>query len=440
MSIAQQLYEGVEIEGAGQTALVSYIRTDSVRISEEAVAAAKDLIKERFGSEYCASHKRQYKNKNSAQDAHEAIRPTHFDLDPRAIRSSLSNDQYKLYQLIWDRFLATQMTACKLDTVTCQASCNNRIFRATGETVTFKGFLVLDDDIAEDTNKIDDQDGKAAIPPLEDGMSLELLDLKSLQKFTTPPPHYTEATLIKALEEYGIGRPSTYAPTISTILDRKYIEKNGRLLQITDLGKIVTNMLSENFSEIVDLSFTADMETKLDEVEEGKEEWEHVLDAFYPEFNTQIKAAQESIDKITFEPEKTGETCPQCGSELVYKEGRYGKFIACSNFPECNYTKNIVVYAKGKCPKCGSGLLVHKSKKYRNKSFYTCDKLGADPDCDFISWDLPIDDKFCPECGSYMVLKHFGKKAYPRCSNKDCPSNVRKGRKSSDSKKNEDEE
>ena len=438
MSIAQQLYEGVEIEGQGQTALVSYIRTDSVRISEEAVAAAKALIKERFGDEYCAPFKRQYKNKNSAQDAHEAIRPTHFDLDPRNIKSSLTNDQYKLYQLIWDRFLATQMTACKLDTVTCQASCNNRVFRATGETVTFKGFLVLYDDIAEDT-KVEDADTKATIPPLEDGMKLELLDLKSLQKFTTPPPHYTEATLIKALEEYGIGRPSTYAPTISTILDRKYIEKNGRLLQITDLGKIVTNMLSENFSEIVDLSFTAEMENKLDEVEEGKEEWEHVLEKFYPEFNTQIKAAQESIDKITFEPEKTGEVCPQCGGELVYKEGRYGKFVACSNFPECNYTKNIVVYAKGTCPKCGSGLLVHKSKKYRNKSFYTCDKQGADPNCDFISWDLPIDGKVCPECGSFMVLKHFGRKSYPRCSNKDCITNVKKPR-AAKSKKTEDEE
>ena len=438
MSIAQQLYEGVEIEGQGQTALVSYIRTDSVRISEEAVTAAKALIKERFGDEYCAPFKRQYKNKNSAQDAHEAIRPTHFDLDPRNIKSSLTNDQYKLYQLIWDRFLATQMTACKLDTVTCQASCNNRVFRATGETVTFKGFLVLYDDIAEDT-KVEDADTKATIPPLEDGMKLELLDLKSLQKFTTPPPHYTEATLIKALEEYGIGRPSTYAPTISTILDRKYIEKNGRLLQITDLGKIVTNMLSENFSEIVDLSFTAEMENKLDEVEEGKEEWEHVLEKFYPEFNTQIKAAQESIDKITFEPEKTGEVCPQCGGELVYKEGRYGKFVACSNFPECNYTKNIVVYAKGTCPKCGSGLLVHKSKKYRNKSFYTCDKQGADPNCDFISWDLPIDGKVCPECGSFMVLKHFGRKSYPRCSNKDCVTNVKKPR-AAKSKKTEDEE
>ncbi|WP_034442673.1 type I DNA topoisomerase [Butyrivibrio sp. AE2032] len=441
MSIAQQLYEGVEIAGAGQTALVSYIRTDSVRISEEAVEAAKKIIKERFGSEYCTSFKRQYKNKNSAQDAHEAIRPTHFDLDPRAIRSSLTTDQYKLYQLIWDRFLATQMASCKLDTVTCQASCNGRVFRASGETVTFKGFLVLYDDVAEDQNKTDDQDGKASIPPLEDGMKLELLDIKSLQKFTTPPPHYTEATLIKALEEYGIGRPSTYAPTISTILERKYIEKDGRLLLITDLGKIVTNMLSENFSEIVDLSFTAEMETKLDEVEEGKEEWEHVLDGFYPGFNSQVKAAQESIDKITFEPEKTGEVCPQCGGELLYKEGRYGKFIACTNFPECNYTQNIVVYAKGTCPRCGSGLLVHRSKKYRNKTFYTCDKKGADPNCDFISWDLPIEGKFCPECGSYMVLKHFGKKAYPRCSNKDCTTNVRKSKKSSSgNKKDNDEE
>ena len=185
---------------------------------------------------------------------------------------------------------------------------------------------------------------------------------------------------------------------------------------------------------------TANTSKRTDEVEEGKEEWEHVLDGFYPGFNTQVKAAQESIDKITFEPEKTGEMCPQCGSELVYREGRYGKFIACSKFPECNYTKNIVVYAKGTCPKCGSGLVVHKSKKYRNKSFYTCDKQGSNPDCDFISWDLPIEGKVCPECGAYMVLKHFGKKAYPRCSNKDCVTNVRRSRKSSEDKKSEDEE
>ena len=428
MSIAQQLYEGVEISGAGQTALVSYIRTDSVRISEEAVAACKDLIKKRFGNEYCSSYKREYKNKNSAQDAHEAIRPTHFDMDPESIRSSLTNDQYKLYSLIWDRFLATQMASAKLDTVNVQASCNGRIFRAAGETVIFKGFLILYADVAEDVQKTDESESKAKIPQLEDGMKLEVLDFNASQKFTTPPPHYTEATLIKAMEDNGIGRPSTYAPTITTILERNYIEKNGRMLLITDLGKIVTNLLSENFSEIVDVSFTAGMEDRLDKVEEGNDDWVKVLEDFYPEFDSQVKAAKDSIEKVTFEPEKTGETCPLCGGELLFKEGRYGKFIACENFPECKYTKNIEVQAKGKCPLCGSGLLSHRSKKYKGKVFYTCDKKGADPECNFISWNLPIEGKLCPECGSYMVLKYFGKKVYPKCANKDCPTNARKGK------------
>ena len=428
MSIAQQLYEGVEISGAGQTALVSYIRTDSVRISEEAVAAAKDLIKKRFGEEYCSKYKREYKNKNSAQDAHEAIRPTHFDMDPETIRSSLTNDQYKLYSLIWDRFLATQMASAKLDTVNVQASCNGRIFRAAGETVIFKGYLVLYADIAEDTPKGEESESKAKIPQLEDGMKLEVLDFNASQKFTTPPPHYTEATLIKAMEDNGIGRPSTYAPTITTILDRNYIEKNGRMLLITDLGKIVTNLLSDNFKEIVDVSFTAGMEDRLDKVEEGKEDWEKVLEDFYPEFDSQVKAAKDSIEKVTFEPEKTGETCPLCGAELLFKEGRYGKFIACSNFPECKYTKNIEVAAKGKCPQCGSGLLSHRSKKYKGKVFYTCDKKGSDPNCSFISWDLPLEGRVCSECGSYMVLKHYGKKVYPKCANKDCPTNAKRGK------------
>ena len=428
MSIAQQLYEGVEISGAGQTALVSYIRTDSVRISEEAVAAAKDLIRKRFGDEYCSRYKREYKNKNSAQDAHEAIRPTHFDMDPESIRSSLTNDQYKLYSLIWDRFLATQMASAKLDTVNVQASCNGRIFRAAGETVIFKGYLVLYADIAEDNPKGDENEAKAKIPPLEDGMKLEVLDFNASQKFTTPPPHYTEATLIKAMEDNGIGRPSTYAPTITTILDRNYIEKSGRMLLITDLGKIVTNLLSDNFSEIVDVSFTAGMEDRLDKVEEGSEEWDKVLADFYPEFDSQVKAAKDSIEKVTFEPEKTGETCPLCGGDLLFKEGRYGKFIACEKFPECKYTKNIEVAAKGKCPICGSGLLSHRSKKYKGKVFYTCDKKGSDPNCSFISWDLPIDGKVCPECGSYMVLKHYGKKVYPKCANKDCPTNAKRGK------------
>ena len=436
MSVAQQLYEGIDIKGAGQTALVSYIRTDSVRISDEAYEAAKELIIARFGKEYLSSHRRKYKNKNSAQDAHEAIRPTHFDMDPASIRASLTSDQFKLYSLIWDRFLATQMAAAKLDTLTVEAACGEHVFRTSGETVTFMGFLALYADVAEDKKDDDEENSKAKLPALEEGTELKNLDVSGIQKFTTPPQHYTEATLIKALEEYGIGRPSTYAPTISTILERQYIEKDGRSLLITELGKLVTNMLSENFSEIVDVRFTADMESSLDKVEEGSVKWEKVLSDFYPEFASQVKSAQESIEKVEIVPEKTGETCPKCGSELVYKEGRYGKFIACTQFPSCDFTKNIEVQAKGKCPQCGSGLLAHRSKKYRGKLFYTCDKKGSNPDCDFISWNLPIEGKSCPECGSFMVLKHYGKKAYPKCSNKNCPSNARK-KKSSGSDKDE---
>ena len=436
MSVAQQLYEGIDIKGAGQTALVSYIRTDSVRISDEAYEAAKKLIVDCFGKEYLSGYRRKYKNKNSAQDAHEAIRPTHFDMDPASIRASLTSDQFKLYSLIWDRFLATQMAPAKLDTLSVEASCGEHVFRTSGETITFKGFLVLYADVAEDKKDDDEENSKARLPALEEGIELKNLDVSGIQKFTTPPQHFTEATLIKALEEYGIGRPSTYAPTISTILDRQYIEKEGRSLLITELGKLVTNMLSENFSEIVDVSFTADMESNLDKVEEGSVKWEKVLSDFYPEFAEQVKSAQNSIEKIEIVPEKTGEKCPKCGSELVYKEGRYGKFVACSNFPQCDFTKNIEIQAKGKCPQCGSGLLAHHSKKYRGKLFYTCDKKGSNPDCDFISWNLPIDGKTCPECGSYMVLKHYGKKAYPKCSNKDCPSNSRK-KKSSGSDKDE---
>ncbi|MBR6880504.1 MAG: type I DNA topoisomerase [Clostridiales bacterium] len=426
MSVAQQLYEGVEIAGQGQTALVSYIRTDSVRISDEAVAASRALIEERFGKEYVCPYKRVYKNKNSAQDAHEAIRPTHFDLDPEAVKASLSAEQYKLYKLIWDRFLSTQMTAASLDTVTVDAVAGGELFRAQGETITFPGFLKAYADLKEDTSK-DEEDEKVALPELNEGDVLKVLKTDAQMKNTLPPPHYTEATLIKAMEDNGIGRPSTYAPTISVILERNYVEKKGKNIHITDLGKVVTEMLEKNFSEIVDVSFTAEMERKLDDIETGSKEWTSVLSDFYPGFHKQIAEAADKIEKVKFEDEKTGEVCPECGKgELVIKEGKFGKFIACSRYPDCKYTKNIEITAKGKCPLCGSGIISLKSRKYKGKSFYTCDKKGSDPECGFISWDLPVDDRKCEECGSYMVWKRFRGKSYPRCSNKDCPTNARK--------------
>lgn len=430
MSVAQQLYEGIEIEGQGQTALISYIRTDSVRISDEAVAASRELIKNRYGEEYVCPFVREYKNRNSAQDAHEAIRPTHFDLDPKSIKESLSSDQFKLYKLIWERFLSTQMSSAKFDTVQLEASVNNRVFRVSGETVTFKGFQAAyaeDEDVNEEAKEKDS--GKVKLPVISEGDILKNLKVKADQKFTSPPSHYTEATLIKALEENGIGRPSTYAPTISNVLDKKYVEKKGKFIYITDLGKITTVMLSDNFKNIVDISFTAKMEENLDEVETGKNDWVRVLSDFYPGFHEQVLKAGKEVEKVKLETKKTGESCPLCGSELIEKEGRYGKFIACSNFPDCRYTKNIEMTVNGKCPICGSGLEAHRSKKYSGKTFYTCDKKGSDPDCGFISWDLPVEGQLCPTCGSYMVWKRFRGKSYPKCANKDCASNQRKKKK-----------
>lgn len=434
MSVAQQLYEGIEIEGQGQVALVSYIRTDSVRISDEALEMARALIQERYGDAYVPRTPRKYANKNSAQDAHEAIRPAHFELAPDAIHSSLTNDQYRLYKLVWDRFLASQMPAAEVDTVSLDIISQGHIFRTQGETVRFSGFLQAYADITEDTSDDDEKNqGKEKLPELTEGQGLSLLQITPEQKFTQPPARYTEATLIKALEEKGIGRPSTYAPTISTIMERNYVEKQGKFLSPTELGTVVSKLLAENFRNIVDVAFTAHMEENLDEIELGKKEWVAVLSDFYPGFHDQILKAQEAVEKVEMKPVKTGEMCPECGNgELVIKEGRYGKFIACSNFPECKYTKNLEVAVKGKCPLCGSGLVSHTSRKFKNRTFYTCDKKGSDPECKFISWDLPVEDSKCEVCGSYMVWKRFRGKAYPKCGNRECSTNQRKLSKSED--------
>lgn len=433
MSVAQQLYEGIEIAGQGQTALVSYIRTDSVRISDEAVSASRQLIEEKYGKNYVCSYVRSFKNKNSAQDAHEAIRPTHFDLSPDSIKSSLSSDQYKLYKLIWDRFLSTQMAAAKINTVTLDAECNNEVFRATGETIVFPGFLAAYADINEDN--ADDKNDSTRLPELTEGLTLKNNKVESEQKFTTPPAHYTEATLIKAMEENGIGRPSTYAPTISTILDRTYVEKEGKAIKITSLGKVVTELLDNNFNEIVDVSFTADMEKQLDDVETGNKNWVAVLSDFYPGFNAKIEAASKELEKVKLEEEKTGEKCPECDNgELVIREGKFGKFIACSCFPECSYSKNIEVAVKGHCPKCGGGLLSRWSKKYKS-TYYVCDKKGSDAECDFFSFGLPVDGKFCPTCNSFMVWRQYRGRKYTKCSNKDCVTNKKKSK--SDDKEEE---
>ncbi len=425
MSVAQQLYEGVEIAGQGQIALVSYIRTDSVRVSDEAMAAARSLIAEKYGEKYLPKAPRKFSNKNSAQDAHEAIRPTHFELNPESIKNSLSLDQYKLYKLIWDRFLSSQMASAEVDTVSLDVRCNSSIFRTQGETIKFQGFLAAYADLNDETTD-DDKNTKAKLPELAENQQLKLIDLTSEQKFTMPPPRFTEATLIKMLEEKGIGRPSTYAPTISTILERNYISKDGKALCPTELGNVVTDLLTDHFTEIVDVSFTADMETKLDQIELGKKDWVKVLSEFYPPFHELILKAGEAVSKVKMAEKQTGEKCPECGNDLVIKEGRYGQFVACSHFPECKYTKNIEVSVKGSCPLCGSGLVSHRSTKYKGRTFYTCDKKGSNADCGFISWDLPIEGQKCDTCGSYMVWKRFRGRAYPKCANANCPKNATK--------------
>lgn len=437
MSLAQQLYEGVDLAGDGATSLVTYIRTDSVRVSSEAVEEARKLIATQYGAEYLPGTPRVHANRNSAQDAHEAIRPAHFDLPPEKVRSSLTSDQYRLYKLVWDRFLASQMAACELETVTADIAAGRQIFRTTGETVLFKGYQVLlDEGVPEPGDspaeaKADEEEAplRERLPALKTGETLELASLKPEQKFTQPPPRYTEATLIKALEEQGIGRPSTYAPILSTLMDRKYVEKEKKFLHPTELGKVVTEILKEHFPDIVDIHFTAEMENRLDTVENGDRPWTEILKEFYPGFHGQVEAVLKTPGRVRIADKPTGETCPACGQgDLVIKEGRFGKFTACSRYPECRFTRNIAQEVQGRCPLCGSGLQARTSKK--GNRFYTCDRKGSAPECPFISWDLPIEGRSCPTCGSFMVLKNYRGRRFAKCGNKDCPSH-RKGEKSS---------
>ncbi|NLA81644.1 MAG: type I DNA topoisomerase [Clostridiaceae bacterium] len=424
MSAAQNLYEGVILGDLGQTSLVSYIRTDSVRVSPEAVAAARDLIESTYGKAYLPAKAPFYRNKSKAQDAHEAIRPSHFDLPPAKVKAYLSNDQYRIYEMIWNRFLASQMEAAVYDKLGVDILAGDNLFRARGETLIFPGWLTLyghREESKEESPADDNEPELVDIPPLVKGDILQLKALVPEQKFTQPPPRYTEASLIREMEELGIGRPSTYAPTISTLFDRLYVEREGRQLKPTELGTTVTGMLEAHFGKIVDTDFTADMESELDEIEAGDRDWVDVLEAFYRPFHEDVIKAMETAEKIVIEDIPTGRTCPLCDKgELVIREGRYGKFIACSTYPECKYTETISEPTKAHCPKCGSP--VRSRKIRRGNLLYFCDKT-KDPDCDFAGFDLPIDGKNCESCGSYMVSKRFRGKYYERCSNKECPTN-----------------
>ncbi len=410
MIVAQQLYEGIAVKGHGTAGLVTYIRTDSVRISAEAQQEARRYIGDKFGAKYLPEEIRNYKNRSASQDAHEAIRPTYVDMEPDAIKESLTNDQYKLYKLIWSRFLSSQMSSAVYDTVAADITAGDLLFKANGSKLRFKGYLAVYTEGRDDET----EDGDITIPELIQDEKLLLKKLEEKQHFTQPPLRYTEATLVKTLEEKGIGRPSTYAPIITTILARGYIEKEKKFLKPTELGIIVNDLMKGNFSDIVDVQFTAQMEKKLDDVEEGTKKWSELMKDFYGPFAASLKEAESKIGHIEIRDEETDIKCEKCGRNMVIKTGRNGKFLACPGFPECRNAKSIRDEAGVSCPECGSMVLFKKTRK--GKRYLGCEK---NPECGFMTWDMPAGEN-CPECGSFLVKKHNGRKVSLKCSNSKC--------------------
>ncbi len=411
MKAAQELYEGIELPELGAVGLITYMRTDSLRISDEAKNAAAAYILDTYGKQYLPASPRNFKSKKNAQDAHEAIRPTMPNLTPDQVKGSLTTDQYKLYKLIWERFIASQMANCQLDTVSVDIAANNCLFRASGFSVKFDGFTKLYEE-AKDTSA--EEDNKE-LPPIAEGDVLKVKQLDGNQHFTQPPSRYTEATLIKTLEENGIGRPSTYAPTITTILYRMYVERDGKQLRPTSLGEVTTQLMKEQFKQIVDVKFTAGMESDLDGVEQGKTDWVESLREFYVDFEKTLKAAESAMDgkRLRVPDEETDEVCEECGKPMVIKIGRFGKFLACTGFPDCHNTKKIVLPTKGFCPICGKKIIQKKSKKGRN--FYGCEGY---PDCNFMTWYTPVEDR-CPKCGN-TLFKKGGKAGKLLCEKPEC--------------------
>lgn len=411
MKAAQELYEGVDVEGVGAVGLITYMRTDSLRISDEAKTAAAGLIKELYGAEYLPETPRNFKSKNNAQDAHEAIRPTDVTLTPEKVKGSLSGDQYKLYRLIWERFMASQMQNAVMDTVSADITAAGCLFKASGYSVKFDGFTKLYEESREGE---DSQSGM--LPKLDKGEKLKPEEVLGHQHFTQPPARYNEASLIKTLEENGIGRPSTYAPTISTILDRHYVEREtGNQLKPTALGEVITELLKDHFNNIVDVKFTAKMESDLDDIENGERNWVDTMRRFYGGFSKTLEKAEQDMEgkRVKVPDEQTDIVCEECGKPMVIKIGPYGKFLGCSGFPDCKFTKKIVVETKGSCPKCGKKMLAKKSKK--GKPFYGCEDYK---NCNFMTWDLPIDEK-CPECGASM-FKKTGRQGMIYCAKEGC--------------------
>ena len=413
MSAAQELYEGVEVGDLGAVGLITYMRTDSLRISAEALTEAADFIRDTYGKEYLPPSQRVYKSKKSAQDAHEAIRPTMVSLTPEQVKSYLSADQYKLYKLIWERFMACQMANALLDAVSVKVDVGDYTFTASGFTVKFDGFTRLYE-VTKDEGE-EDEEKAGALPAMTEGEVLGVHAITPNQHFTQPPPRYTEASLIKVLEENGIGRPSTYAPTITTVISRGYVERDAKALKPTALGEVTTKLMEEQFKNIVDADFTANMEQQLDEVEEGKTDWVKTLSAFYSEFATTLQTAEKNMEgtRVQVPVEETDVVCELCGRNMVIKVGRFGKFLACPGFPECRNTKKIVQETGGLCPICGKKMLAKKSKN--GKGYYGCEGF---PTCTFMTWDKPLAEK-CPTCGAALFQK-MGRAGKIHCLKEGC--------------------
>ncbi len=431
MSIAQQLYEGVEIAGQGSVGLITYMRTDSLRLSEEALSAARDFIGERYGERYLPAQPRRFKTKAGAQDAHEAIRPTDVRLTPELVRKDLTQEQYRLYRLIWGRFTACQMANAIYDNVSVDVLSAGYTFRANYSELKFPGYTA----VYEEAKDEESDEISSPLPSLEEGEQLKLDKMLPDQQFTQPPARYTEATLIRAMEEKGIGRPSTYAPTITTITAHDYVLKEGKYLRPTPLGEVVTEMMKDHFADIVDLKFTNHMEEELDGIEQGKAAWRDVLAEFYGGFHQEMEKAEKDLDGVRLKvPDVlSDERCEVCGRQMVVKKGRFGQFLACPGFPECTFTKPIVVEMPGKCPKCGSKILKRTSKK--GYVFYACER-GAD--CGFITWDVPTKD-FCPACGKTMFKKSGRGALKPFCVNEECVNFVPEDKRGYQKKKKDAE-
>ena len=418
MQIAQQLYEGVDIAGRGTLGLISYIRTDSVRLSDDAVSSAREAIAARYGAEYVPEKPVVYKGRKSAQDAHEAIRPSNIELRPEDIKASLTRDQFNLYKLVYLRFIACQMADAVYETQQIEiVNGKGVVLRSSAEKLRFAGFTAVYEEGRDDAAQ--DEAVAQALTDVSEGSEAVIDDIEATQHFTQAPPRYTEASLVRALEEKGIGRPSTYAPTISTILARGYISREKKQLYPTELGVMITDMMKEHFTDIVDIAFTAEMEEQLDSVEEGKLEWREVLRKFYGPFADTLEKAEQEIEKIEIKDEVSDVVCDKCGAMMVYKFGRFGRFLACPNFPDCRNTKAIQVEIAAPCPACGAKLLEKTSRKGRK--FYGCERY---PECEFVSWEMPVNEK-CPKCGGYMVFKR-GRKGenYHVCVNEECRERV----------------